>query len=561
MKKSILILTAILGYCLSGSGQQTSSGIERFVDSLVLKNFEKSEPGAAVGIIRNGEVIYMKPYGISNLTYNIPVTVSTKFNLASCSKQFTSACCLLLEQQGKLNLDEDIRTYLPDLPDFGHKITVRNLIHHTSGIPTTDVLQLFNGTLFEKAWSQQDDYNLICRYAKLNFNPNDEHLYSNSGYFLLAKIIEKVTGKKYSEYLQETICKPLNMKNTLLYDEPGLIIPDRATGYTKNDRGFIETFSMTGSVIGHTNQYTSIEDMLIWDKEILNGNIFGNLLKTKFITPVDTLNNGDTIKYTYGFNVWKHKGVKIVEHSGYTAGALSRNDIFPDNNLAVVVLSNNEKVNVWEISMGIADKLLNLKEEPKKEHKEISIDKKLFTYYSGTYQIEDGIQMNVVNKNDTLWLLIPGAPELKLLPESTSGFFLKEFNGQCTFSDVQQNKALKFVFTQDGTDHPGIRIEKSKTLTDNELMAYAGNYRNEILGVSYPVSVKDNKLLIILPESFPKYVGISKEMSLTLLEPDHFYGLGIGQVDFVRDKKNQIIALNFKNVGRVRNIEFQKVIQ
>lgn len=532
---------------------------EKLVDSIVYASLAKDQPGAAVGIIQNGEVVFMKGYGVANLEFNQPVTTTTKFNLASCSKQFTAACILLLEKEGKLKLDDDIRMYLTDMPDYGTKITIRELMHHTSGIPTTDVLLLFADKLFETQWDQNDEYKMIREYDRLNFKPNEEHLYSNSGYFLMAKIIEKCTGKTFNAYLQEALCGPLGMKNTIVYSEPGLIMKERSSGYAKNGDQFVERFPLENSVIGSTNEYTTIEDMMLWDKSLLEGGLLGKDVTKLLFNPMDTLNNGDTIKYTFGFNVWKYKGVRIVEHGGYTSGYVSRNHLFPDNNFAVVALGNCENVNVWGISMGIADKMLGLKEDKPKEHVEIPIDKSLYNAYVGSYQLPDGMRFTAELKSDTLWVLIPGAPKFRLVPESNADFFLKEFDAQCTFADVQQNAAQKFIWHQGGSDHPGIRVGEEPELTNEELLTYVGTYRNELLNATYPVIMKDNKIIIELPESFPKYVGVDKELVLSHLDGDRFYATNMGPVVFQRNKAGEITGLTFKDVGRVRNIEFVKI--
>jgi CubicO group peptidase (beta-lactamase class C family) len=557
MKKFYTCLIAF--FCLvSLIAQPGNDKIETLVDSIVQVSVKSNQPGVAVGIIQNGEIVFIKGYGVADLEFDTPVNTGTKFNLASCSKQFTAACCLLLEKEGKLNFDEDIHEYLPELPDFGHKITVRMLMHHTSGIPSTDFLQLFAGKYYKLIWDQDDEFNLISRYAKLNFLPNAEYLYSNSGYFLMAKIVEKCSGKSFNNYLQDAICQPLGMKNTEVYYEPGLIIKNRSTGYVKKENHFVERFSLESNIIGSTNQYVSIADMMAWDKALLNGEFLGKETTSRIFIPVDTLNNGDTIKYTCGFNIWKYKGEKIAEHSGLTSGFVSRNHIFPERNFAVVALANCESTDLWGIAGLISDRLMGLKDPPRKVRTEVPIEKSLLSSYAGSYQMSDGMRFNTEMRRDTLWLIVPGAPLFRLVPEDSADFFIKEFDAQCTFSEVVKSKSQKITWHQSGSDHQGVRAEATAELTDNEKQSYTGNYRNEILDVTYPVFIKDNQIYMRLPDCFPEYVEIPKEISLIHLSGDKFYVTRLGIIEFQRNSKKMITGLTFRDVGRVRNIEFLK---
>jgi CubicO group peptidase (beta-lactamase class C family) len=201
--KRILLLWLFLICTFSLSSQ--SPGLSNKIDSLISINVTNSTPGCVVGIVKDGKILYKQCYGMANLDYRIPVTDSTVFNLASVSKQFTAFLVLLIEREGILSLDDEIQKYIPELKNYGHPITIRHLIHHTSGIPSTDNLRMFAGLSLEMPWDKEDEFEMIQSYQKLNFKPNDEHLYSNSGYFLLTRIIEKVEGKSFSQSIRERI--------------------------------------------------------------------------------------------------------------------------------------------------------------------------------------------------------------------------------------------------------------------------------------------------------------------------------------------------------------------
>lgn len=545
--------------CVAQSSAQMTQSIDiEWIDSIVALHVKPDQPGVAIGIIMDSEVALTKYYGMANLEYRIPVSANTRFNLASCSKQFTAACCLLLEREGKLNLDGDIRHLLPAVSHLPQQITVRNLIHHTSGVPTTDLLQLFSGDLFNVVWDQEDEMQLISGYPKLNFTPNAEHMYSNSGYFLIAKTIEAITEMPFEDYLRRSVFKPLGMIHSDVYDKPGEIIESRAVGYAWRNNQVVAANFYLNSVVGSTNLYSTIEDMLLWDMSLLKQSLLGESSTHRMFYPRDTLNNGDTIDYTYGQRTGMYKNVHMISHSGYTSGFSARNLIIPERNFAVAVFSNSESVNTTEIAGRITDKLLKLEDTPKKERKERSIHPQLLASYEGVYQLPDGMRFQTQLTRDTLWLLIPGAPKFRLVPESDTDFFLNEFDAQCTFAEPEAGGANKMIWHQNGGDHPGIRVKEEQELTREEAKEYAGEYQNRILGMTYPVKIAEGKVVLVLPSTFPEHAGIMKELPLIFLQKDRFFATNLGPILFKRNDREELTGFVFEDVGRGRNIELEK---
>jgi CubicO group peptidase (beta-lactamase class C family) len=495
---------------------------------------------------------------MANLDYRIPVTDSTVFNLASVSKQFTAFLVLLLEKEGKLSLDDELQKYIPELKNFGHPITIRQLLHHTSGIPTTDNLRLFAGLSQEMPWDKEDEFEMIQSYQKLNFKPNDEHLYSNSGYFLLSQIIEKVEGKSFSESIKERIFKPLNMKTATIYDSPGKVILNRASGYRKVGETFSETNTGGESIYGSANMYASVNDLINWSNNMTSHSLGGKQLVDRQFNTSDTLNNGDTIKYTYGLTVWQHRGLKIVDHGGFTMGFKTQITNVPEAGLSVFVLCNNENADSWGIAMKIVDWSLNdlLAPEKKTEHKEITVNKELYQLYKGSYIFPDGMVLKFENLNDTLKLIIPGAPKFIMYPEKINEFFLKDFDAQCTFIKDNKGNVNEIIWHQNNQNPKGIRYIEPKPLTQKELLDYTGKYENTVLNVTYPVSLKDNELTIKLPKTF-RMVNIDTNLKIKHTSGDKFYG-SLAMIEFKRDKKGKITGFVFADVGRLRNIEFTK---
>jgi CubicO group peptidase (beta-lactamase class C family) len=555
---NLIICMIAISDLLYGQGNETFKW-EKQIDSMVYSQIGKSAPGGAIGVIMDGKIVFTKAYGFANLDNKTENTIYTKFNLASVSKQFTAYACLLLANEKKLDLDADIHIYLPELPDFGEKITTRELLHHTSGISNVEMLLLFSGSM-DKVWGMEDEIGMIKKYNKLNYKPNEEHLYSNTGYSIAARIVEKISGKSLADFLAQNVFQPLKMKNSDIYDSYGKTIENKANGYAKNDSMYVQKNTLTGFITGSTNLYTSVSDMMLWDQHLLNPAMSEKELISKIYYPADTLNNGDTIKYTYGFENWTYKGLKVTEHSGYTFGFVTRNMLFPEQNFAVVMLFNNEATNNWVIPTKIVDWVLadKIQEDKKKERKEITIDSKLYAVFEGTYKLDDGMALPFKNINDTLWLTIPDAPKFRMVPESETDFFINEFDAQCTFVMEKDGSVNKIIWHQSGQNPEAIRDTGNKNLSAEDLKRYEGFYYEPVISAVYQIRVEKDRLILTLPEIFKSIVHIGPDVNLNYCGNGNFYIDHLGLVQFPTDSNNIIKGLTFKDVGRQRDIEFLK---
>jgi CubicO group peptidase (beta-lactamase class C family) len=554
--KKILLPGLLITLSLGLMGQ--IPGLAGKIDSLVKISATSNGPGCVVGVLKDGKILYKQMYGMSNLDYRIPVTDSTLFNLASVSKQFTAYLILLLEKEGKLSLDDTVQKYIPELKNYGHPVTIRQLLHHTSGIPSTDNLRLFAGLSLESQWDVEDEMSMITSYQKLNFKPGEEHVYSNAGYFLLTRIIEKITGQSFARCMAEKIFIPLNMKTAAIYDTQGKVILNRASGYKKVGDAFVEANTSGESIYGSTNLYASVNDMISWALNFTGKSPVGNQLADKLFNPADKLNNGDTIKYTYGLFTWKYRGFKIADHGGFTMGFKTQITFVPEAGLAVFVLSNNENTDPKDIAMKIVDMSLKdiLMPDIKEEHKEITINKELYKLYEGSYYMPDGMVLKFENTNDTLKLVIPGAPKFIMHPEKETEFFLKDFDAQCTFVRENNGKVNEIIWHQNNQNPKGVRYFEPKPLSLKELEAYTGRFEIPELNVTYPVSLTDNDLNITLPKTF-RMVSIDTNLKLKHVSGDKFYG-SLGIIEFKRNKEGKVKGFVIADIGRIRNIEFEK---
>src|SRR5687768_3532967 len=334
------------------------------IDS-VFKSYSDSTPGCAVAVIKNGAVVFQKGYGMANLEYAAPIVPATIFHIASESKQYVAFCMLLLEKEGKLSIDDDIRKHLDYLPELGQKITIRHLIHHTSGLRDQWQLLANAGWQLDDVITQEHIINLVSKQKALNINPGEEHMYCNTGYTLMAEIVKKASGLTLREYAEKNIFQPLGMKDTHFHDNYTEIVPGRAYSYNRLPNGKYNHSVLSYSTVGATSLFTTVQDELKWLNNFETGTVGGKELVEKMYQ-VGVLNDGRKLTYAFALNMGKYKGWQQVGHGGADAGFRSYACRFPEKGLGVVVFSNYAPADVARLTNQVADVFLpGSKEEPK----------------------------------------------------------------------------------------------------------------------------------------------------------------------------------------------------
>ncbi len=307
------------------------------MDKLFAKYNHPDLPGAAVMVIKNGKVIFSKGYGLANVEKSIPVTDSTDFRLASVTKQFTAACILQLINKGKLSLKTKLRSIFPELPKFAEKITIKNLLQHTSGLLDYESLIPDTATVQVK---DRDVLKMISQTDSLYFEPGTQHKYSNTGYAILSLVVEKLSGKHFRDYLRENIFDPLGMKNTLAYEKGINTVPNRAYGYTIENGKVVRTDqSITSAVLGDGGIYSNLNDLFRWDQALYGEKVLPQKILQKAFTR-GKLKNGKTFDYGFGWRIENYKDNYVVYHTGSTQGF--RNIIYriPSKKFTVIILTN-----------------------------------------------------------------------------------------------------------------------------------------------------------------------------------------------------------------------------
>jgi CubicO group peptidase (beta-lactamase class C family) len=380
----------------SSADDKKTAAVEEVFSDLT----KAGSPGCALGVYREGKIVYSKGYGLANLEENVPIAPQSVFDIGSTSKQFTAASVLLLEKQGKLSINDDIRKYIPELPDYGQKITIVHLLNHTSGLRDYLTLMELAGINIDSVTTDEDALQMIFRQKALNFAPGSDWLYSNTGFFLLSVIVKRVSGKTLREFAAENIFTPLEMTHTQYRDDHTSLIANRAMAYEAKEKGGgynldVSYFEQTGDGAVHT----SVEDLLKWDENFYSGQIGGKDFLAE-IQEQGKLNDGKVLDYAKGLFIADYRGLHAVSHGGSWGGYRAELLRFPEQHFSVACLCNLGSASPSNRAHRVADiylaSLMKPKEEKKKESKdderqkaEIRLTEEQLRDYAGEYSSDE----------------------------------------------------------------------------------------------------------------------------------------------------------------------------
>jgi CubicO group peptidase (beta-lactamase class C family) len=558
MKKYFLFVI-LCTYSLLSFGQLKES---QEIDSVFKEWSKRNVPGGAIGIIKDGELIYAKGYGIADLEHGIKIRPSSVFNIGAASQQFVAFSLLLLEEQGKLNLDDTVQTYLPDFPEYDAPLTIRHFIHHTSGIRHYRNLMHLKGRGVLDNIEAEKVYALIKHQKALNFLPGEKFSWSNSAYFLLAKIIEKVSGQSLKKFSKEHIFGPLGMNSTLFYDDNTDLIKNRAFSYNKkiNGDGF-DNLIMRFDLVGAGGVYSTIEDLFLWDQNFYN-NILGNGGQ-KIITNMHKeglLNNGKSSGHAYGLTIDNYKGLKTVENGGWSAGYQSEILRFPDQSFSVIILANRGDAVLYSMAYQVADALIkgefiNLPKnkgnstDNKTDNHDSSDVKEKFSLkqITGDYEMEPGRLLKFNTKHNSLQLLEGWGDPLMLI--HTQRNIYKEANNpylQFVFSNLNNGRTQNLTVSDTGFTRTLIRKEKFD-FSNLNLADYTGDFYSEEIDATHLLFLDDGKLNV--------KIANNEALALAPYSIDTFYSNGY-MVHFTRTN-GAISGFDLK-YGWITNLKFKK---
>ncbi len=316
------------------------------VDELFADSARSDAPGAAVAVVQDGRIVYQNGFGMADLERGVRIEPESVFEIGSVSKQFAAMSILLLENDGKLSVDDEVRKWIPELPEYEQPITIRHLLHHTSGIRDVETLIPLAGWPWVNYASDAQLLDLITRQKGLNFAPGEQYLYSNSGYVLLAQIVERVSETSFPDFADRRLFEPLEMRSSVFFDDPGQLIAGRAIPYVSDGKGGWELALWNLPFDGPSGLYTTVGDLARWDANFYDNRLGGGQELIEKMTTPGLLANGEAIDYAAGLVIEEFRGRASVSHGGAWMGYRSSMRRLPEERLTVIVLSNASQMPV-----------------------------------------------------------------------------------------------------------------------------------------------------------------------------------------------------------------------
>lgn len=525
-----------------------------------LSQWDKNDmPGCSVGAIKDGKLIYKRAFGMANLDYNVPNTTTTLFNLASASKPFTAMSIALLSQQGKLSLDDDIRKYLPEIPQYDQTVTIRHLLYHTSGIREYQALIFFAGQNPDNALSDKTVLNMLARQKNLSFPPGTKHQYSNSNYHLLGIIVGRVSGKSLREFAAENIFKPLGMKNTMFFDNRNEIVKNRASGYMVGQGNKIRARASLFDLVGGGGILTTIEDFYLWEQNFYEPKV-GNKELIQLLTSAGALDNGEKIDYSFGLFLNEYRGLRVFKHSGNMSGYRAQIVTFPEQKFTSIALCNNSAIFPRVIVEKLADIYLEEQLKPievtspktvaESLPPAIPLPEKEALRYVGIYASSESKTVFKLTLKDGK-LINSGLfkTESTLIPISENRFVMLDGGNRFEMIPVFKSGVISEIKITMNNGKPDVFLPVKPPLDSPQQRAeYTGNYYSEEFDANYKIVLKDNNLIF--------QTGETLETPLTAAYADVFSSVG-GQIrfSFTRDNKGKVTGFIFDSGADERDVK------
>jgi CubicO group peptidase (beta-lactamase class C family) len=517
------------------------SGAERAFQKAAKANVGPA-PGCAVGVSLNGELVFEKAFGLAELEHSIPNTPQTIFESGSVAKQFTAAAVVLLALDGKLSLDDPVRKYIPELPDYGTPLTIRHILTHTAGLRDWgSVMALTGSGRGDRVVSQALALDVIYRQKSLDFKPGAEYSYSNSGYQLAAEIVERVSKQKFGEFVGERLFKPLGMTKSSWRDDYQRIVPGRAQGYAKAGPNAPWRLNMPFmNVVGNGGMLTTIGDWMKWNA-MLDSRSLGSALVENLETQ-GVLNDGRKISYALGLDVGSYNGIKEITHSGGTAGYQTYLARFPDKKLSVGALCNGFPPFSGEIVYGIVDEIFGPFPEPSKPEGVIFTEEQLKKYVgSWRNDVTRNVNQIVIDKGE---LKLNGGT---LTPMADGSFLLGQ--RKMKFAEEKGGQAMTAELNNSDGSVTRLTLVTAWTPAVADLEAFTGEWYSEEADAKFKFVLEAGKAFLVQRPSI--------KLPLRPIYKDHFATQGF-VLWAIRDAEGKIVTLHAGG-PRLRDMPFVRV--
>lgn len=540
IRNQLINLSLILVFAISANLTQAQD-LKQQIDAYVNSQFSTASPGVSLLIAKNGRIIYQNAFGMANLELGVKAKSNNVFEIGSITKQFTAIAILMLEEQHKLKVTDDITKYIPDYPTQGKTITIHNLLNHTSGIKSYTNMPSF----MSSARTDLSPVELIDVFKNepMEFDPGTQFNYNNSGYILLGHIIEVVSGMSYADFLQTHIFDKVGMKNSY-YGSMVTLIPNRASGYSEAEAGYRNAnyLSLTlpyaaGSIMSTT------EDLLKWQNALSANSLVKRSTLEKAING-STLNSGEAIPYGYGWSKGNLNSSKTVEHSGGIFGYSSNGIFLPEENVYVVGLTNCDCGDVGGITSNIAAMAIG-KPFPKKEDA-ITLTEAQLEKWVGAYEYDGNVTRYVTLENGQLSSLREGSRTMDIYPMTETNFIFD--GGATTYEFYMEDGNRMAKFTANGNTVIGKGVEKAPpsereilSLPTETLEQYMGTYELRP-GFHIVVEVRNNKI-------FATATGQAELEIYASTKDEFFLKVVPAEVSFGRNASGVVNSLTLKQGG------------
>jgi CubicO group peptidase (beta-lactamase class C family) len=574
------VLVAIHALFLASSlasAQSLSPDVAAQVDKVFEKWNRTDSPGCALGVYMDGQFVYKHGYGMANLNDDVTITPATVFHVASMSKQFTAASILLLAQQGKLSLDDDVHKYIPELPDFGEHITLRHMMHHTSGLRDQwSLLELAGWRYSQDLITDDDVMSVLVHQKALNFKPGEKYMYSNTGFTLLALIVKRVSGMSLREFTDKNIFAPLGMTHTHFRDDHEEVIKHDALGYERDGKDKAFRMNLTNfDTTGATSLHTTVEDLQLWDENFYNPRVGGPAFIQQMLER-GKLNSGELQDYTSGLVLGTYKGLSTVDHGGADAGYRSDMTRFPDQHFSAAVLCNLADTNPSALARQVADIVLAreiaaaataaVKDQPKTAAAATAakastrqpvplapLTAAQMAEIAGTYWGRDEDDFAKVQFKDGKLQVDIGRDDFHELKQfAPAHFHVADVpwgdEVDVHFVPAAAGKPRRLEQFSDGGKTEIYEAVTSFDPTAAQLAEYPGAFVSEEIDPVYRIALQDGKLTLLRLKHKPDVLRPATQ--------DVFTG-DIGTIRFTRDASQHISGF-ILDAGRIQNFRFTK---
>ena len=520
-------------------------------------------PGCAVSVMRDGEIVLSRGYGRAHLEYDIPITPSSVFHVASVAKQFTALAVQLLVNENRVSWDDDIREHVPEVAGLDRPITLSQLAHHTSGIRDQwSLLRMAGWRPEAELVTSQDVLELLSRQEQLNFDPGSDYLYSNSGYTLLALVVERETGQSLRAFTAERIFEPLGMTTTHFHDDHQMVVPNRAYAYALDRAGGFRSSIPDFDIVGATSLFTTVEDLALWERNFYTFEVGGESGVSQ-LHERGKLTDGRSTTYARGLAHGSYRGLATVGHGGTDAGYRSEFVRFPDQRLAVAVLCNLRSTNPSELARRVADVYLSGPDRgaprptavgtgtsrvggaPRPSDRGTEPDPNL-SRFGGYYRRHSSdVPLHIVERQGVL-VTIGTGPDLRFLPVDDTRFRVTGDMSTSAQFDGGDGKGTPTTMRL-GDAEPDV-YERLEPWRPTDLADFEGVYESRELDIDYAFSVRDRRLVL----------SNRKLGAITLVPtyPDGFYGEGF-YLAFGRNRSGAVEGFTVSTT-RAWKVRFRK---